>query len=84
MGDRHFLFALFSVSRMGLESRMEGQTATLASWGSGWGLLHLQQSLNKLGWVLEGKEGLAREGGSVQLVGRTQVIQAWGFPFSGE
>lgn len=69
---------------MCLESRMEGQTATLVSGGSGWGLLHLQQSLNKLGWVLEERGGLARERGaaSVQLVGRTQVIQAWGFPFS--
>lgn len=66
-------------------SRMEGQTATLVSGGSGWGLLHLQQSLNKLGG-LEERGGLAREGGaaSVQLVGRTQVVQAWGFPFSGE
>lgn len=70
---------------MGLKSRTEGQTTTLVSGGSGWGLLHLQQSLNKLGWVLEERGGMVREGGaaSVQLVGRTQVIQAWGFPFSG-
>lgn len=51
-----FLLALLSRSRMGLESRVEGQTATLVSGGSGWGLLHLQQSLNKLG-VGSGAEG---------------------------
>lgn len=41
--------------------------------------MHLQQSLNKLGVVLEERGGMEKEGGaaSVQLVGRTQVLQAW-------
>lgn len=55
--------------------RVEGQTATLVSVGSGWGLLHLQQSLNKLGVGSGAEERVVREEGaaSVQLVGRTQV-----------
>lgn len=41
MGDRHLSFALLSGSRMSLESRVEGQTATLVSGGQWVGFIAL-------------------------------------------
>jgi hypothetical protein len=61
------------------------QIAGLVSGGTGLGLLHLQQSLNKFrGSGAKGRLGRERGAGSVQLVGRTQVLQTWGSPFSGD
>lgn len=85
--NRHFLSTEPSGSRMGLEKSGVGHKFRLWSvGGTGPGLLHLQQSLNKSrmsgaevrgGWA--GREGAA----SVQLVGRTQILQAQdsGLPF---